>query len=104
MAVHHIKIKKGAFEPRSLSVSRGDKIKFQLADREDPAQVTVVGELFEGDNLFEVGPGGQEKAIRGTTGFTSYRLTTKLSVNFEEDAAFAQEQSGTVNGTITVIP
>lgn len=102
MAVHQIKIKKGAFEPRSLNVKRGDMIKFQLFEREDPAAVSAVGELFDGENSFEVGPTGKELAIRGTGGFTTYRLTTNLSVSFTE--AVPPEQSGTVNGTITVIP
>jgi plastocyanin len=104
MAVHYIKILKGAFEPRSLSVNRGDTIRFQLADREDPAEVTVAGELFDGENLFQVGPAGHEKAIRGGSGFTTYRLTTRLSADYQEDPSWTQEQSGTVNGTITVIP
>jgi plastocyanin len=104
MAVHTIKINKGAFEPRSLNVKRGDKIQFQLMDRDDPAQVKVAGELFEDENQFEVGSSSKEKAIRGTSGFTTYRLTTNLSLAYNEDPALAREQSGTVNGTITVIP
>ena len=103
MAVHQMKIKKGEFEPRSLSVKHGDMIQFQLVEREDPAQVSVAGELFDGENLFEVGPSGKQKAIRGTSGFTTYRVSMNLSASFE-DASMADEQSGTVNGTILVIP
>ncbi|HLL02760.1 MAG TPA: hypothetical protein VK539_19410 [Myxococcaceae bacterium] len=103
MTVHQMKIKKGEFEPRSISVKRGDTIQFQLADREDPAQVNVAGELFDGENLFEVGPSGKQVAIRSTCGHTTYRISMSLSAFFEEPA-IAEEQSGTVNGTILVIP
>ena len=98
-----MKIKKGEFEPRSISVKRGDTIQFQLSDREDPAKVNVAGELFDGENLFEVGLSGKQVAIRSTCGFTTYRISMSLSAFFEEPA-IAEEQSGTVNGTILVIP
>jgi plastocyanin len=103
MVMHQMKIKKGEFEPRSLSVKRGDTIQFQLADREDSAHVSVAGELFDGENRFEVGPGGKQQAIRGNCGVATYRVSMTLSASFEEPV-MEQEQSGTVNGTILVIP
>jgi plastocyanin len=103
MAVHHMKIKKDSFDPRSLTVKQGDQIKFQLHDRADHARVEVSkGQLFEGDNAFVVGFDGCEKTIRTTTTTETYRLSTRMSLSPEELSAY--EQTGTVNGSIIVIP
>ncbi|MFL5350836.1 MAG: hypothetical protein ACJ8AT_39200 [Hyalangium sp.] len=104
MAVHDIKIKQSAFEPSTLIARPGDRVRFQLAGRPDEAEVSVAGAVFEDENLFVVGPDGKEKTIRSTISPRSYRLGTKVSKAFGAEGAPADEQSGTVNGTITVIP
>lgn len=104
MTVHQIKIKKDVFEPRNLEVRRGDKIQFQLLERPDSAQVSVVGELFADGNQFEVGVSGKEKIISNTA-ITDrrYAITTGMSTAMGEEMK-RLEQSGTVNGSITVMP
>jgi hypothetical protein len=104
MAVHHIKIKQNAFEPSTITARPGDKIRFQLAGRPDAAEVSAAGAIFEDDNQFMVGPDGKEKTIRSTISPSSYRLGTKVSMAFGAQGGAVDEQSGTVNGTITVIP
>lgn len=122
MARHLIKIKKGEVSPPVTQVQRGDTIKFQLEDRPDPATVTTVQELFASTASYEkfvVGFEGQEKTVSSSVKNDSYTFTASVSSAYtggqtpapESSAKEApgsgmkvKEQSGTVNGTITVIP
>ena len=103
MAVHHIRIKKDTFEPSSLIVKQGDQIQFHISERVHDARVRVSkGLLFDGDNEFVVGQDGHQKTISRVTVADTYRLSTTRSLSPSEMKAL--EQTGTMNGSITVIP
>jgi plastocyanin len=103
MTVHHIKIKNDMFEPRTLTAKLGDQINFQLDGRAESATVRVTqGQLFEGENEFVVGRDGRAKTISRTTSPQTYRFSTTPGLLPNEQVP--REQTGTVNGSITVIP
>jgi plastocyanin len=106
MTVHQIKIKNKMFEPRTLKVKQGDQIQFQLDGRTDQAEVEVTqGQLFEGENKFVVGSEGKAKIISRSISPLSpqeYRFSTTPGLAPHEKVP--QEQTGTMTGSIIVIP
>ncbi len=102
MTVHHIKIKNDMFEPRTLTVKLGDQINFQLEGREESATVHVTqGQLFEGENQFVVSRTGKDKTISRSVRPQEYQFSTTKIIPREK---VPREQTGTMNGTIIVIP
>jgi plastocyanin len=104
MTVHYINITKEKFDPTSLTARYGDQVRFQLSERVDPANVNINGgTLFDGSNAFEVDTSGKEKlVISNPPSETQYKLSATLSITDSEVTAL--EQTGTMNGSITVIP
>lgn len=103
MAVHQIHIKGEAFEPRTLNVKIGDQIHFQLSGRDEAVKVQVAkGERLDGEAEFVVDKLGTKKTLLDVTVGKTYWFSTQQAISKGE--LKAHEQTGTMNGSITVIP